>query len=165
LLEAGERRLNRLARRPFLPRPPTDDPEREERSGPAEEIADLLVLGNRLLQDRSGALDAPLGSGDETAGSRHLRKRPPAAEPHGIRFPDVEDPDRFVDPAELEERLGVVGVPPAVARLTPTERRGLLLGPAEPARGARHVSAPAGDESEDRQMVGWVQRELLFSQL
>ena len=51
LLEAGERRLDRLACRPLLPRPAPDDPEREQRSRSAEEIADLLVLRNRPLQE------------------------------------------------------------------------------------------------------------------
>ena len=52
LLEAAERSADRVAGRALLPRPPADDPEREQRARPAEEIADLLVLLNGLLQKR-----------------------------------------------------------------------------------------------------------------
>lgn len=67
LLEACERRHDRLPRRPLLPRAAPDDPEREQRSRLTEAIADRLVLANRPLEEDGGAIDISLGSGDETA--------------------------------------------------------------------------------------------------
>ena len=131
----------------------------------AERIADVLVLRDRLLQEGGGLIDAPLGGGDETAASRHVREHPLAADPRRVRLPGVEDAHRVVDPAELEEQLDVVGAPPADARLAPPERRGLPVGLAEPLRGRGRVSAPERDEPQDRHVLRRVERELLFGQL
>ena len=78
----------------------------------------------------------PAGRRHEAAAPRHLRVHPFATEPRGIGLPDVDHPHPVVDPAELEQRLGVVGAPPAVARLAPPELGGPPIGFAEPGRAA-----------------------------
>ncbi len=61
LLEAVERRLDRLAGGALLPCAPADDAERKQRTGPAEGIPDALVLRDRLLQERRGLGRRPRG--------------------------------------------------------------------------------------------------------
>src|SRR6266545_110648 len=49
-LDAGERRLDRLARSTLQPGPPPDDAEREQRPRAAERISDRLMFLDRLLE-------------------------------------------------------------------------------------------------------------------
>ena len=123
------------------------------------------MLCNRLLQERNGPIHGPLDGGDETAAARHVREHPLTAEPRRVSLPDLEDPNGVVDPAELEEQLDVVGTPPANARLTPSEPLGLLVRLAEPHRGRGPVSAPEFDETQDRYVLGRMERKLLFAEL
>ena len=94
-----------------------------------------------------------------------MREHPLATEPRRVGLPDVEDSNGVVDPAELEEHLEVIAAPPTDARLPPPECRCLAVGLAEPLLGRRCVSAPEGDEPQDRQVLGRVERELLLGQL
>src|SRR5207247_8280634 len=107
----------------------------------------------------------PLGGGGEAAAARHVCEHPFTTEPRRIPFPDVEDSNGVVDPAELEENLDVVAAPPADARLTPPESRGLPVGLAQPLHGRGRVAARERDESEDREVLRRVERELLLSEL
>ena len=54
LFEAAERLADRLAGGGLLPCAPADDAECEERTGPAVGISDVLVLPDRLVQERLG---------------------------------------------------------------------------------------------------------------
>ena len=78
---------------------------------------------DRLLAAARRPRRPRLRRSDETAAARHVREHPLAAEPRRIRLPAVEDSHRVVDPAELEQRLYVVGGPRARVRLAPPEPR------------------------------------------
>ncbi len=125
----------------------SDGAQRQQRPRPAERIADRFVLGDRLHEQGQRVLDVPARCRDEAAAARHVREYPLAGDTCGVRLPDIDDPVRVVEPAELEEQLGVVSAPPADARLAPSELRGAAVGLAEPLRGCGRISAPGGDES------------------
>ena len=99
---------------------------------PAERVADVLVLRDRLLQAGERRRRRPLGRRDEAAAPRHVREYPVAGDPRRVRLPDVEDAHRVVDATELEQQLDVVAGPPADARLAPAQLRGAPLGLLEP---------------------------------
>ena len=58
-LEPYERRLDRLPGRALPPGAPPDHAEREQSTSPAEWIADLFVLADRLLQCREAPSMSP----------------------------------------------------------------------------------------------------------
>ena len=155
LLEAGERGLDRLAAGALLPCAPEHDAEREQRASPSERIADLLVLRDRLLEERRRpSSTSPCAAATRPRQRVTCASTRVAAEPRRVRLPEVEDADRLVDPAELEQRLDVVGRPRARVRRAPPERRRLPVGLAEAVDGRRRVSAPERDESRHRLRAG-----------
>jgi hypothetical protein len=101
LLEALEGGTDRVASRPLLPKAPAGDAQRKLRASPAEGISDRLVLGDRMLEERSGPTDVPAGGGHETAAPRHVREHPLVAEPYSAFFPEVDNSYRVVEPVEL----------------------------------------------------------------
>ena len=148
-LEAVQRREDRVAGRTLLPRASMDDAERKQRAGPPVGISDGFVLRDRLLQEQAGPCDVAVGGGDEPAGSRYGGEHPLARNPRRVGFPDVDEPGGVVRPTQLQEELGVVGCPPADARLAPRERRRQPFGLLEPLCSTRRISAPERDESQD----------------
>jgi len=81
----------------------------------------------------------------QTAAARHVREHPVAFEPSCIGLPRVEETLGVVRPIEREQRLDVVGHPPAFARLTPAEPGGRRLRPAEPVEGGARVAGLQAD--------------------
>ena len=108
---------------------------------------------------------SPCGGGDEAAAARHVREHPLAADPRRVRLPGVEDPHGVVDPAELEQRLDVVGAPPADARLAPAERRGLPVGLVEPLGGRGASPLQSATSPRTAMCCGGWSAELLLGQL
>ena len=130
LLEAGERRAR-------SPRGPARFCRARRRTMPSassararpKESPTASCCATACSRSDSGPIDVALGGGHETAAPRHVREHPVAAEPRRIRLPGVEDAHRLVDPAELEQRLDVVGGP-----------RGAW--PARPTRASRPAGRP-----------------------
>jgi len=88
-LERFERRLDCLAGRTLLATATPDDAERQQRPSTAERIADRLVFGDRLSEQRQGRLDVAAGGGDEPPAASRLGHYPVAAEPRRIGLPDL----------------------------------------------------------------------------
>ena len=129
--------------------PAPDDSEREQRPRPPERIADRLVLGDRVLERRHGLLDVALRRFDEPSGPCDLREHPVTADTHGVRLPCVQQRHGLVRPAERDQRLCVVGAPPAKVRLTPAGCIGRRLALGEPGRSRTGVSTPMLDDALD----------------
>jgi hypothetical protein len=110
-------------------------------------------------------IDVSIGRCEETTAPCHVREDPVAGNAFRVCLPDVEDPGGLRDPAELEHELGMVGAPPADARLAPPKRRGLPVRFFESQHGRGRVSAPERDEREDGHMLRRVKSELILSQL
>ena len=108
MLKAIERRADRIASSALLSCAPADDAESKQRASPPERIPYFVMLRHCLLQEKTGATDIALRGGDKTAASRHVCEHPLADDPRRVRFPGVEDSNSVVDPAELEQELGVV---------------------------------------------------------
>ena len=126
-LELAERRADRVAGGALLTLAPADHAEREQRAGPPEGITDRLVSRDGVLEKRSGLGHVSPRGRHEAAAARHVREHPVAFESSRIRLPRVEDVLGVVRPIEREQRLDVVGHPPAFARLTPAEPGGRRL--------------------------------------
>jgi hypothetical protein len=92
-------------------------------------------------------------------------EHPAPAAPRRIRFPDVDHSFRLVDPAELEERLRVVGSPWPRVRCTPPESSRLQIGLAEQFDSRRRISAPERDESRCGLEQGRMEPDLLLAEL
>jgi hypothetical protein len=165
LLETIERDLDRIAGVPFLSCPPPDHAEPEQRSSLAEGISDILVLLDRLFEEGGGARNVALSGKNETTASSNVRQNPAPGDPRGVRFPDVDDSNRIVDPTVLEKHLGVVGRPPSNTRLAPPELRGALLGLLKPFLGRGRIPAPSGNEPKDRHELHGASDELLLSEV
>src|SRR6266508_132417 len=160
-LAEEERRLDFLAGRTLLATATPDDAERQQRPSTAERIADRLMFGDRLSEQRQGRLDVAAGGGDEAPAASRLGHYPVAAEPRRIGLPDLEDSCRVVDSPKLEQRLDVVRRPRAEVRVAPPERRGLPVRLAQPLESRRRVTAPERDEPRHRQLDGGLESELL----
>ena len=153
---------DRLAGRPLLPRAPADDAEGEERAARRRDRR-RLVLSNRLLEERIAPIDVSAGGGDEAAAPRDMREHPLAAEPRRVRLPGVDDAHCLVDPAELEQRLDVVGGPRAMAGSNHPSSCAARSRLAEPSRAGRSVSAPQRGQPDDREMKRRLEPELLLA--
>ena len=126
-LELAERRGDRVAGGALLPLAPADHAEREQRTGPPEGVADRLVLRDCVLEERRGLGHVSAGGCHEPAAARDVGEHPGAFESSRIRLPRVDDPLGVVRPIEREQRLDVVGHPPAFACLAPAEPGGRRL--------------------------------------
>ena len=94
-----------------------------------------------------------------------MRQHRLAADADGVRLPGVEETGRLVQLSVTEEKLDVLGRPPAKAGLTPPEPYRLTVGSRE-ADGARgRVAAPEVDKPENRDVLWRMQTELLLGQL
>ena len=160
LLEAAERRLDRFAGARASAAPAAGRCRvRAAREPGRTGSPTVLVLRDRLLQQGSGAVRRLRWAAATRPRHRvtcaSTQSRPTRA---ASALPDVEDAHRVGDPPELEEKLRVVGGPPADARLAPTDRRGPLVGRAEPLRRRGRISAPERDESQDRHVLRRVER-------
>src|SRR5438093_1351454 len=91
--------------------------------------------------------------GDDPTVSGCVRQHPLAGNASGVRLPDVEDSDRVLDPAKLEQKLDLIAAPPADTGLAPPERGCLPRGFVEPIHGPGQISTPARDEPEDRHVL------------
>jgi hypothetical protein len=165
IFEARERSLDRLPRKPLLPRPPPDDAEREQRAGPPERVASLVVLLDSPREQHDRLFDVSPCRGYETAAARHAARAPGREEARRIGFPAVDDLDGIVDPAELEQRLGIVARPRPRVRRFPAERCRLPIGFPEALRGRRGVSAPERNESRYRLEQRRMEPDLLLAEL
>jgi hypothetical protein len=123
------------------------------------------VACNCILQQGRSVVDRAPRGGDETAAAHHVGEHPLAPEPCRVRLPLGNDADRVVEPPELEQRLGVVGDPPALARLPPPEPRRRPLGLVEPSRRFTRIAALQCNEAERPEMHGRVQPDLLLPEL
>ena len=94
-----------------------------------------------------------------------MRKHPLPADAGCVGLPRIDDPTGLVHVAALEEQLGVVGGPPADARLAPAELRGPAVGLDKPVGGGGAIAAPERDEPQDRQVLRRVEHELLLREL
>ena len=164
-LEAVERGLDRLASAALLASATSDDAEREQCAGAAERVADGFVLGDRLREQVDGVLDVSAGGGGEAATPGHVREHPLACDPCCIRLPYVEQAHGVFAAAHFEQKLHVVAGPPADARLAPTHLRSPTVGSAEPLQSSRPISTPLRDESDDGEMLGRLEPELLHRQV
>jgi hypothetical protein len=165
LLEAAERGVDRLSGRALPPCAPEDYSEREQGATASERIADFVVLRRCLLERRDCLIDSTPRRSDEPAAARHVGEHPLPGEPRRIRFPEVDDSHRIIDPAELEQRLRVVGGPRPRVRRTPAECRRLPVGLAEAFGSRRRVSTPERDESRDGLEQGRMESDLLLTEL
>ena len=76
-----------------------------------------------------GLLDVSLRRFEQASAACDLREHPVTADTHGVRLPGVQQRHGLVRPAERDQRLGVVGAPPAQVRLAPAGCIGRRLGP------------------------------------
>ena len=129
---AGARRRARAAR---APRP---------NGSPTPRAADCLSERERLV-------DVAARGGDETAAPRRVRERPIRGRVAGRRLPRVEPADGVVDEAELEQRLDLLGSPPAHVGSRPVGGVAAIRSALrEPLHGRLGVPAPELHDPERR---------------
>ena len=115
-----------------------------------------LVLARPPAPGAERLVDVSPGGGDEAAAPQR-RARAPSARPSRAapRLPDVEDSHRVVDPAELEQRLDVVGASTRGGRLAPPEcARRLSAWPSQSRRAASPLQSATSPRTA-RCKGGW----------
>src|SRR6185436_7528048 len=164
-LEAGEGRADGIPGVALLALTPADDAERELSACLPEAIAGVLVLRDGLLQERGCVVDGPSSGGHKAAAPRCVREHPLAPETRRVALPGIEDSNRLVHAVEFQQRLDVVGHPPALHRLAPTEPPRHSGGLAKALHGRAQIVPLQGDDAEDPEMDGSMQPELLLPEL
>src|SRR6185295_1726004 len=110
-------------------------------------------------------VDVSPGCGDLAPAAHDVRENSWISLPCGVGLPPVKGFHRLVDPAELEQRFGVVVGPRAVASPEPPELERARMCPAEPLGAGGSVAAPGRHQPDDGQVIGRMETEVLLREL